>query len=318
MRDRIRSAVLAGPAVAVIGVLILAPVSAPAPPDPPRTVTGDVRLTSAVPLGAIPLAFLRNQGQYCSVICPLVVQGAVTVPIAAALTPVTFAAALGETQSLPRAIGATAASVTGPLNDAAEPILRNDLNLVLPKAQHALQVAVVEASNIAGSAGSPGDFVAAVDTGRSRVLDALNQPMGPPTTSTGAQGIAQVSGVEAINVASAVTFQAGELALLGVVQTADATAQNLARTGDARTAVAAGAAQARATAREAGGVVTNSVRTAASNIRASAGAKAEPQRTAHADHSTQTSRKSLQDRVATPHSTKKRHASSTDGGSSTR
>ncbi len=239
------------------------------PPQPPAAADRDpeVRLAAAPALGAIPLAFIRNQFQYCSLICPYAVQGAVTVPIAAAQAPTTFLGSLASTGSLFKAFGAAAASVTGPANAAATPLINNDVFLVVPKAFHALDVAVVEAFNVGGAVLTPGQFVDAIQNGRTNILAALDQPVGPPTTPTGATNILQVVSVEVINVATAVAFQAGELLLAGVVQTADAAAQELARSGHPRAALAAGADQATQTLATAGGIVRDAVDTALTNVR---------------------------------------------------
>ena len=197
-------------------------------------------MTAAPALGAIPLAFIRNQFQYCSLICPFAVQGAITVPIAAVQTPTTLLGSLASTGSPLKAIGAAAASVTGPANAAVTPLINNDVFLVVPKAFHALDVAVVEAINVGAAVFTPGEFLQAVQNGRTNILAALNQPVGPPTTPTGATNILQVVAVEAVNVTTAVAFQAGELLLAGVVQTADAAAQELAQSGDPAAALAAG------------------------------------------------------------------------------
>lgn len=77
----------------------------------------------------------------------------------------------------------------------------------------------------------------------------------------------QVAAVESLNVAWAVLFQASELVLLGVVQTADAAAQELAQSGDVGAAVAAGAEKARDVVNESGGLVVDAVETAATNVR---------------------------------------------------
>ena len=63
------------------------------------TVAREVRLAAAPALGAIPLAFIRNQFQYCSLICPHAVEGAITVPIAGAGAPATFLGSLASTGS---------------------------------------------------------------------------------------------------------------------------------------------------------------------------------------------------------------------------
>jgi len=103
----------------------------------------EVRLTAAPALGAIPLAFIRNQFQYCSLICTFAVQGAITVPIGAAAAPATFLGSLASTGNIFKAFGSAAASVTGPADAAVTPLINNDVFLVVPKAFHALDVAVL-------------------------------------------------------------------------------------------------------------------------------------------------------------------------------
>src|SRR6478752_3774096 len=90
-------------AAATLTAAALAP-----PPQPlaPLPVTHEIQLAAAPALGAIPLAFVRNQFQYCSLICPYALQGAVTVPIAAAQIPTIFVRSLASTGSLLKAFGA--------------------------------------------------------------------------------------------------------------------------------------------------------------------------------------------------------------------
>jgi hypothetical protein len=177
--------------------------------------------------------------------------------------------ALASTGSPLQAFGAAAASVTGPANAAVTPLINNDVFLVVPKAFHALDVAVVEATNVATAVLTPGEFLQAVQTGRTNILNALNQPAGTPTTPTGATNIVQVLAVSAIDVTTAVAFQAGELVLSGAVQIADASAQELARSGDPASALAAGAKEARQVAATASAPVVSAVQTAVTNIRSS-------------------------------------------------
>jgi hypothetical protein len=265
MRAHTRSSVVA--CLCVAGTLAATGLVSPPQPQPPPTVAHRVQLAAAPALGAIPLAFIRNQFQYCSLICPHAVDGAITVSIGGVQAPVTFLNSLASTGSLFKAFGAAAASVTGPANAATTPLINNDVFLVVPKAFHALDVAVVEAFNVGGAVLTPGQFVDAIQNGRTRILGALDQPVGPPTTLTGATNILQVVSVEVINVTTAVAFQAGELLLAGVVQTADATAQELARSGDPGAALAAGADRATQTLATAGGIVADAVDTALINIR---------------------------------------------------
>lgn len=267
MRATIRASVVTGVAIAGISALVAAPSAPPPEPQSPRTVVSEVQLTAAPALGAIPLAFIRNQFQYCSLICPYAVQGAITVPVGAVQAPGTFLGSLATSGSLFKAIGAAAASVTGPANDAVTPLINNDVFLVVPKAFHALDVAVVEAFNVGAALLSPGQLVAVIENARTNILAALNQPVGPPTTPTGARNIFQVVAVSAIDVFTAVAFQAGELLLAGIVQTVDAVAQELAQSGDPVAALAAGAAQAGTVINQSAGIVASAVDTAATNIR---------------------------------------------------
>jgi hypothetical protein len=262
----IRSSVV-GVAIIGIGALAAAPMAPPPQPHAPPTVSREVQLTATPALGAIPLAFIRNQFQYCSLICPHAVEGAITVPLAAAQAPATFLGAITSTGSPLKAFGAAAASVTGPANAAITPLINNDVFLVVPKAFHALDVAVVEAINVGTAALTPGEFLQTVQTGRANILNALNQPVGTPTTPTGASNIVQVVAVEAINVTTAVAFQAGELLLSGAVQIADASAQELAKSGDPAAALSAGAAEAGRVAATASAPVVSAVNTAVTNIR---------------------------------------------------
>ena len=172
MRAYVRSSVIAGLAMIGIGALAIAPVAPPPQPHAPPTVSREVRLAAAPALGAIPLAFIRNQFQYCSLICPFAVQGAITVPIAAVQTPATFLGSLASTGSPLKAIGVAAASVTGPANAAVTPLINNDVFLVVPKAFHALDVAIVEAINVAAAVTTPGEFLQAVQNARTNILNA--------------------------------------------------------------------------------------------------------------------------------------------------
>jgi hypothetical protein len=76
-----------------------------------------------------------------------------------------------------------------------------------------------------------------------------------------------VVAVSAIDVFTAVAFQAGELLLAGVVQTLDAAAQELAQSGDPVAALAAGGARAGTVINQSAGIVSSAVDTAVTNIR---------------------------------------------------
>ena len=191
-------------------------------------------------------------------------------PVGAALAPAAFVGTLQSSGSVLRSIGAAAASVTGPANAAAEGIILSDVFRVVPKARNNLNVAVVEGLNVAAAVFQPVELPQAVQTARTKILAALEQPLPVrenPPTETGARGFVQVAAVESLNVAWAVAFQAGELVLLGVVQTADAAARELADSGDVGAALTAGAEKANEVVDESGGLVVDAVETAATNIR---------------------------------------------------
>ncbi|MGV9799189.1 hypothetical protein ACWDTP_14160 [Mycobacterium sp. NPDC003449] len=270
MSARVQSAVLTTAAVAGIGALVVAPVAAPPQVSARPVVSTEIRLTATPSLGALPIAFLQNQLEYCSVICPFAVQGAVTIPLGAVQTPAALLNALATTGSLTRALGAAAASVTGPANTAAEGIILNDVDRVVPKAFNNLEISVVQLLRVGSAVLNPADLPQAVEQARETILAGLNQPLPGPgvpvPTETGAETLPEVVAVEAVKVSAAVAFQAGELLLLGVVQTADAGAQELARTGDPLAAVSAAAARATGVIDVASNIVTGSVDTAAANI----------------------------------------------------
>lgn len=185
--------------------------------------------------GAIVAAFVGNQVRYCSLICPYIVQGAVEVPAAVVRTPAIFAATYEDTRSFERSMGTAAASVTGPTHWSMTGIIGNDLNLVLPRAQNALEVAVVAGLDVidaAGSSNDPDRIRQTAESGRTNILDALNAPIVPnppplavPSTPT------QVAALEAIDTASVVLFQDPESLLVAVTGTADGLANSLAGTG---------------------------------------------------------------------------------------
>ncbi len=239
------------------------------PPTSPASSVGrvaDVRLTAdPVPVGGLITSFLGNQVIYCSIICPDVVKLVITVPAGAVAAPVAFVEAL-PSGNVFKAIGGAAASVTNPLDAAFDPIITNDLNLVLPRAQNALEVGVVGLLNIASS--TPSGLADAVQKARQTTFDALNDTIPPSLTSPNPLGLVQVVAVEAIEVASSVAFQAFEEGLLGVVQTVDVAATTLADTGNPVAAATAGAQAAQASATKSLTYIVNAVDDAVTNISA--------------------------------------------------
>ena len=277
MYARTRShAGVAATGIAVVGIAAMAatPLAPVTQSQSPPTVAQDVRLTAAaeVPPGGLVTSFLGNQLIYCSIICPLLVQTAVTPVVTTLQTPGVFFTAL-QSGDLLKAIGATAASVTGPTNAAATAAIVADGTLVAPRALNAFEVGVVGLLNVvpAAAGGLPG-IATAIQTARQDTFDALNAPIVPnPTPTVMPQGVVQVAAVGALNVVGAVIFTGLNDVLSGAFQTPDAVAQELAATGDPVRAAAAGVNTAAGAVTAAGTVVADSVVTAVNNVRAAAG-----------------------------------------------
>ncbi|MBV9089515.1 MAG: hypothetical protein JO044_06355 [Mycobacteriaceae bacterium] len=225
-------------AIAAAGVLTIAAVSPTEPHSPPAAVS-DIRLAAATattpavpPPGALIEQFLANQIQNCSLICPFIVQGAIQVPVNFALIPLTLIGELQSAPSLLQAIALTDATVSGAANAALTGIITNDLGLVLPRAQNALEIAVVGLIDIGTTAFTqPANLLEAINTARTNLFDALTQPPGtmpPPAVHNGLEAAA----VRAIEVASSLTFQAPERLLLGITQAVNAFFTSLGNTGD--------------------------------------------------------------------------------------
>jgi hypothetical protein len=236
-------------------------------------VAQDVRLAAATaPLGGLATSFLGNQVIYCSIICPLLVETAVTPVVQTLQTPGMFLTAL-QSGDLLKAIGVAAASVTGPTNAAAEAAILADSSIPAPRALNAFEVGVVGLLNVvpAATGGLPG-ILTAIETASQETFTALNAPVVPnPTPTVMPQGVVQVAVVGAINVGAAVIFPAFNDFLSGAFQTPDAVAQQLAATGDPVRAVAAGVNTAVGQVSAAAAVIAQSVVTALSNIRTATG-----------------------------------------------
>jgi hypothetical protein len=129
---------------------------------------------------------------------------------------------------------------------------------------------VVQAIDVGQAALRPGELGPAVETARTKILQALDEPatFPPSDLPTGAQGVLEVAAVAAISITDAVAFQAGELLLAGAVHTANVAATELANTGDPGAALAAGVSAVSAAVAQAGGVVADAVNAAAADLRA--------------------------------------------------
>lgn len=240
---------------AVTSICVAAPGLARAEPEPPAP-------------GALVAKFWRNQLQNCEAICPYLLQGVVNVPIALVQSPGVYSSALATTGSEPRAQGMAAASVTRSANAAMTGIIDNDLNRVLPRAQHAFEVAVVEATNVSAAITEPpapdrASPAVAFDSFRTNFAASLDKPLTrnpEPTVET--TNPSQAALVNQIRLASAVLFQAPELVLAGATEAADSAATTLADTGDMDAARSAGMARLEGTLASAGEVIASALRTA--------------------------------------------------------
>ncbi|UVF80077.1 hypothetical protein [Gordonia mangrovi] len=224
---------------AVMAALTWAPVGWSSAQQVDTRSTGavaEVAEVAAPPPGALVTAFATNQLIYCSLICPHIVDFVVDVPRAAVQAPGVYGAARAAGRSSDRALGTALATVTAPARSSMDGIIDNDLNLVLPRAQNALEVAVVEmmhVTDVARSGAGSAAVGAAFDTGRARILDALTAPIVPnPPQIAAPTTPAQQSALDAIDVGSAVLFQAPEIMMTGATESADVAATELARSGD--------------------------------------------------------------------------------------
>jgi hypothetical protein len=261
-------------AIAVMSIAVMAttPAARVARSQPTPSVTRDVRLTAmAVPPGGLVTSFLGNQVVYCTLICPLLIETGVTPIVTTLAAPGTFLTAF-QSGDLLKAIGATAASVTGPTNAAAQQAILVDGEIPAQRALNAFEVGVIGLLNIppAATGGLPA-ILAAIQTARQDTFTALNLPIMPnPTPTVMPRGALQVAVLGVINVGAAVIFPGFNDILSGVFQTPDAIAQELAATGSPIRALAAGVNTAATAVTAAGTVIADSVVTALGNIPAPA------------------------------------------------
>ena len=255
-------------AVVSIAVMAAAPPTRVAPSHSPPSVARDVRLTAtAVPPGGLVTSFLGNQVIYCTLICPLLIQTGVTPIVTTLAAPGTFLTAL-QSGDLLKAIGVTAASVTGPTNAAAQQAILVDGEIPAQRALNAFEVGVIGLLNIpAAATGGLPAILTAIQTARQDTFTALNLPITPnPTPTAIPKGALQIAVLGAINVGAAVIFPGFNDILSGAFQTPDAIAQELAATGNPIQAVAAGVNTAATAVTAAGTVIANSVGTALGDI----------------------------------------------------
>jgi hypothetical protein len=222
-----------------------------------------------VPPGGLIASFLSNQVTYCAIICPLLVQTGVTAAATTALAPLTFLSA-AQSGNLLKAIGAAAASVTGPTNAAWAASILADGTVVAPRALNAFETGVVGLLNVipAAANGLPG-IVTAIQAARQDTFDALHAPIVPnPQPTVRPHGVLQVAVIGLINVGAAIIFPALNDVLGTITAVPNAFAQELAASGDPVRAIAAGVQTAAAAARAAISVVAEAIDTAINDIRA--------------------------------------------------
>jgi hypothetical protein len=263
-----------GIAAAGLVVAVAVPYTSTDQPPTPQILMRDVHLTSVVvPPGGLITSFLGNQVKYCSIICPLLVDTAVTATTTTLRAPVTFLSAV-QADGLVRAIGAAAASVTGPTNAAAEAAILADGTRVAPRALNALEVLVVGLLGVIPGAAADGvhGVLEALQTTRQNTFTALNLPIvANPVPTAMPSGVLQVTVVSALNVIGAVIFPAFNHVLSALFETPDAFAQELAASGKLGKAIAAGTRAAATELAAAGTDIAGSVVTAVHDIRSAIG-----------------------------------------------
>jgi hypothetical protein len=270
MRTRIRlRAAAAATAVALLGVTSVA---GPPEASAAEPVRQDVALTATtVPPGGLLTSFLNNQLIYCSSICPLLIDTAVTPVTRAVQAPGVFLGTLTAGDLL-TAIGAAAASITSPTNAAAQAAIIADGSIPAKRALNAFEVAVVGLLRVvpAVAAGPPG-VLAALEAARRDTFIALNLPVVPnPEPTVMPRGTVEVTVVGLLNIGGAIIFPGFNHLLTAAFATPDAVARELAATGDPLRAVAAGVRTAATEVTAAVNVVAESVATAVNDVRAEA------------------------------------------------
>jgi hypothetical protein len=276
MHVRTRShAGVAATGVAAIGIAAMAatPLTPGVQAQLQQAVSRDVKLTATVvPPGGLLTSFLHNQVIYCSAICGPLINTGVTAAVTTLQTPVAFVGAL-QSGNLLKAIGITAASVTGPTNAALGAAILADTTVAVPKASNAFEVAVISLLNVVpAAAGGLPAVGAALEAAREQTFLALNSPVGgPPLATPMPQGVVEVATLSAIRVGEAIIFPAFNDVLQATVGVPNAAAQELAATGDPVRAVAVGVNSAVGTVNAAVGAVAGSIVDGIENIRAAAG-----------------------------------------------
>ncbi len=261
-------------AATAVAVAVIAP-SPPVPPaaghPSPPTVTREIRLAATVPPGGLITSFVKNQGIYCSLICPLLAQTVTTGITTTLQEPGVFLSAL-PANGLLKAIGMAGASMTGPTAAAMDKAIDVDAAIPAKRALNAFEVGVVGLLNIAPAIpGGPGAVLSAFQDFRQQTYDALNAPVvRNPEPTVQPRGVFQVAVIGVINVVAAVIFPGFNFFLAGAFHVPDAVAQELARSGNPLSAFMAGARTAAGVVANAGNVIANTIVTEVNKVRAAA------------------------------------------------
>jgi hypothetical protein len=270
---------VAATGMAAVGIVAMATaqLAPPAHIEPLPAVAHDVRLAATqVPPGGLLTSFLSNQVVYCSFICPPLINTGVTAAVSSLNAPVAFITGL-QSGNVLKAVGAAAASVTGPTNTALKAAIDADTTFAVPKASNAFEVAVIGLLNVppAAAGGLPA-VAAAIETAREQTFEALNLPVPvtDPDPSAMPNGVVQVAALGAIRVGEAVIFPAFNDVLQATVAVPNAAAQELAASGDPARAAVAGVTAAAAATGAAANTVGNAVVAAVNDVRAASGQSA--------------------------------------------
>ncbi|WP_061005958.1 hypothetical protein [Mycolicibacterium mucogenicum] len=137
-------------------------VIAPAPPAPPASghasppaVTREIRLAATVPPGGLITSFVKNQGIYCSIICPLLAQTVTTGVTTTLQEPGVFLSALAANPAGPGAVLNAFQQFRQQTYDALNaPVVRNPEPTVMPRG--VFQVAVIGVINVVAAVIFPG------------------------------------------------------------------------------------------------------------------------------------------------------------------
>lgn len=253
-------------------------VIAPAPPAPsasghasPPAVTREIRLAATVPPGGLITSFVKNQGIYCSIICPLLAQTVTTGVTTTLQEPGVFLAALSANGPL-KALGIAAESMTGPTAAAMDKAIDADAAIPAKRALNAFEVGVVGLLNIPPAiVGGPGAVLNAFQQFRQQTYDALNAPVvRNPEPTVMPRGVLQVAVIGVINVVAAVIFPGFNFFLAGAFHVPDAVARELANSGNPLRAFMAGVRTAGGVVTNAANVVANAIVTEANKVRTAA------------------------------------------------